>query len=85
MTNKKNARTSIPAHERLGSSCEPSLDGHLHYPDVDRTLNETAADKIRQYRADYNNRPLTLSPLYLIYLVRLGVYTCEFVFTPVNL
>jgi hypothetical protein len=25
--------------------------------DIDRSLNEAAADKIRKYRADYNNRP----------------------------
>jgi hypothetical protein len=35
-------------------------DGHLHYPnDVDRSLNEAAADKMRKYRADYNNNPPT--------------------------
>ena len=46
------------AHERWGSSSNPSLNGHLHYPaDIDRTLTEAAADKILQYRADYNNRP----------------------------
>ena len=46
------------AHERWESSSDLSLNGHLHYPhDVDRTLNEAAADKIRQYRADCNNRP----------------------------
>ena len=46
------------AHERFGSSSDPSINGHLHYPhDLDRPLNEAAADKIRQYRADYNNRP----------------------------
>ena len=45
-------------HERWGSSSNPSLNGHLHYPaDIDRTLNETAADKVIQYRPDYNNRP----------------------------
>jgi hypothetical protein len=28
------------------------------YPnDIDRSLNEAAADKIRKYRADYNNNP----------------------------
>ena len=28
-------------HEHLGSSSNPSLNGHLHYPnDIDRTLNE---------------------------------------------
>ena len=46
------------AQERWGSSSDPSINGHLHYPhDLDRPLNEAAADKIRQYRADYNNRP----------------------------
>ena len=46
------------AHDRFGSSSDPSINGHLHYPhDLDRSLNEAAADKIRQYRADYNNRP----------------------------
>jgi hypothetical protein len=28
----------------------------LHYPnDVDRSINEDTTDKIRKYRADYNN------------------------------
>ena len=46
------------AHERLGSLSDPSINGHLHYPyDLDIPLNETATDKIRQYRADYCNRP----------------------------
>jgi hypothetical protein len=45
-------------HERWGRSSDPSINGHLHYPnDVDRSLNETATDKIRKYRADYNNNP----------------------------
>ena len=31
---------------------------YLHYPnDIDRSLNEAAADKIRKYRSDYNNNP----------------------------
>jgi hypothetical protein len=31
---------------------------HLNYPnDIDRSLNEAAADKIRKYRAEYNNNP----------------------------
>jgi hypothetical protein len=63
------------AHDRFGSSSDPSLNGHLHYPnDLDGPLNDAAADKIRQYRADYNIVPLTLSPLCLLLLVRLGVY-----------
>ena len=45
------------AHERWGSSSDPSINGHLHYPNWDRPLNEAAADKIRSDRADYNNRP----------------------------
>ena len=47
-------------HKRWGSSSNPLPNGHLHYPrpdDIDRPLNEAAADKIRDYRADYNNRP----------------------------
>ena len=43
-------------HERFGSSSDPNLNGKLHHPnDIDRSLNEAAADKIRKYRADYNN------------------------------
>ena len=45
-------------HERFGSSSNPSLNGNLHYPnDIDRSINESATDKIRKYRADYNNNP----------------------------
>jgi hypothetical protein len=46
------------AHDRSGSSSDPSLNGHLHYPNnIDKSLNEAAADKVRKYRADYNNNP----------------------------
>ncbi len=42
-------------HERFGRSS-----GNLRYHnDTDRSLNETATDKIRKYRADYNNNPPT--------------------------
>ncbi len=45
-------------HDRFGSSSDPSINGHLHYPnDLDGSLKETATDKIRQYHTDYNNRP----------------------------
>jgi hypothetical protein len=45
-------------HDRFGRSSDPNLNGHLHYPnDIDRSLNEAAADKIQKYRADYNNNP----------------------------
>ncbi len=41
-----------------GSSSDPSLNGNLNYPnDIDRSLNEAAADKVRKYRADYKNNP----------------------------
>ena len=46
------------AHERWGSSSDPTLNVNLHYPnDIDRSRNETAVDKIRKYLTDYNNRP----------------------------
>ena len=46
------------AHDRFGSRSDPSINGHLHYPnDLDGPLNEVTSDKIRQYRSDYNNRP----------------------------
>jgi hypothetical protein len=36
-------------HDLFGSSSVPSLNEHLHYPnDLDGSLNEAAADKIRQ-------------------------------------
>ena len=47
-------------HERFGRSSDLSLNGNLRYPnDVDRSLNEGAADKIRKYLPDYNNNPPT--------------------------
>jgi len=46
------------AHDRFGSNSDPNLNGTLHYPnDIDRSLNETVTEKIRKYRADYNNNP----------------------------
>ncbi len=45
-------------HDRFGSSSNPNLNGKLHWPnDMDKSLNEDATDKIRKYRADYNNNP----------------------------
>ena len=51
------------AHDRVGISTDPNLNGHLRYPnDNDRSLNQAVADKIRKYRADYkNNPPQTIS------------------------
>ncbi len=46
------------AHDRVGSSADPTLNGNLKYPNnLDQSLNDAPADKIRKYRADYNNRP----------------------------
>jgi hypothetical protein len=46
------------AHDRVGSSIDPNLNGHLKYPNnLDQSLNDVAPDKIRKYRPDYNNRP----------------------------
>jgi hypothetical protein len=45
-------------HDRVGSSSDPTLNGHLKYPNnLDQSLNDTPPDTIRKYRADYNNRP----------------------------
>jgi hypothetical protein len=42
----------------LGSSADPTINGNLKYPNnLDQSLNDAASDKIRKYRADYNNRP----------------------------
>jgi hypothetical protein len=45
-------------HDRVGSSSDPTLNGHLKYPNnLDQSLNDATPEKIRKYRADYNNRP----------------------------
>ncbi len=44
-------------HDRVGSSTDPTLNGHSKYPNnLDQSLNDASVDKIRKYRADYNNR-----------------------------
>ncbi len=46
------------AHDRVGSSTDPNLNGHLKYPNnLDQSLYDAAADKVRKYRADNNNIP----------------------------
>ena len=51
------------AHDRVGSSTDPTLDGHLRHPNnLDQSLNHAAADKIRKYHADYNNNPPQVVP-----------------------
>ncbi len=40
------------AHDRVDSSVDPTLNGHLRYPNnLDKSLNDTTADKIRKYIA----------------------------------
>jgi hypothetical protein len=47
-------------HDRVGSSTDPTLNGHLKYPNnLDQSLNDTDDDKVRKYRADYHNNPTT--------------------------
>ncbi len=44
-------------HDRVGSSTDPTLNVNLKYPNnLDQSLNDGTTDKIRKYRADYNNR-----------------------------
>jgi len=63
------------AHERFGSSSDPSLNGNLHYP------NDKIGHKMRLPLIKYGNIALTIitiplaqSPLCLLLLVRLGGY-----------
>ncbi len=43
------------AHDRVGSSADPVLNGHLRYPNnLDQSLNDVTDDKLRKYRVDYN-------------------------------
>jgi hypothetical protein len=45
------------AHDRVGSSTDPNLKGHLKYPNnFDQSLNDASVDKVHKYRVDYNNR-----------------------------
>jgi hypothetical protein len=48
-------------HDRVGSRTDPTLNGHLRYPNnLDKSLNDTVTDKIRKYHTDYNNTPSTV-------------------------
>jgi hypothetical protein len=49
-------------HDRVGSSTDTTLNGHLRYPNnLDQSLNDADADKIRKYRADCNRPPIVVS------------------------
>ena len=46
------------AHDRVDSSTDPDLNGHLRYPNnLDQSLNDTSTDKLRKYHDDYNFNP----------------------------
>jgi hypothetical protein len=54
---------------------DPSLNDHLHYPnDLDGPLNETVAEKYANTALTIIIVRLTLSPVCLLLLVRLGGY-----------
>ena len=56
------------------------MDTQLHYPsDLDGPLNETAADNIRQYPVDYNNRPSNAISFMSDIAMTSGHLHCEFV------
>ncbi len=39
------------AHDRVGSGADPTLNGHLKYPNnLDQSLNDETTEKIREYR-----------------------------------
>jgi hypothetical protein len=62
-------------HDRVVSSADPALNGYLRYPNnLDQSLNDAAADKIRRYRTDHNNNPPRDVGFMPIFLVRLGSY-----------
>jgi hypothetical protein len=68
------------SHERFRSSSDPNINGHLHYPnDLARSLNEDVSDKIRAYRADYNNRPSNSISIMTAIASSSGRLHCEFV------
>jgi hypothetical protein len=68
------------AHDHFGSNSDPSLNGHLHYTnDIDKSLNEAAADKIQKYRADYNNNPPSVVSFMSVIASTSGRLHCEFI------
>jgi hypothetical protein len=68
------------AHDRVGSIIDPNLNGHLKYPNnFDQSLNDEAADKVRKYRADYNNRPPSVVTFMSAIVSTSGMLHSEFV------
>jgi hypothetical protein len=66
------------------------LNGHLHCPlpdDIDKPLNGAAAEKIREYCADYNNRPsnsFSSMPAVATTLCKIYFFTLSWIVVPLN-
>ena len=69
-------------HDRWGSSSNPVLNWKLHYllpADIDKPLHDAAAEKIREYRADYKNRPFNSISFMPAVATTSGCLHCELV------
>jgi hypothetical protein len=45
-------------HDRVDSSADTALNGHLRYPNnLDQSINDSVTDKLRKYHSDYNFNP----------------------------
>jgi hypothetical protein len=68
--------TLVSCHPQpfLDRGATSSLTVSLITYDIDKSLNETAVDKIRKYRPDYNNNPQSAVSLMSAIVVRLGDY-----------
>jgi hypothetical protein len=68
------------SHDRVGSSADPTLNGHLKYHNnLDQSLNDATPEKIRKYRADYNNRPPSTVSFIPVFASTSGRLHSEFV------
>jgi len=69
---------------RFGSTSDPNLNGHLHYPnDIHRSLNEDVTDRLGNITLTTIIILLPLSPLCLLFLVRRRGYivSCDVLLT----
>ncbi len=62
-------------HDRVGSSSDPDLTGHLRYPNnLDQSLNDTADTKLRKYRVDYKVSCPVLRVRLTVYIANLSEF-----------
>ena len=67
-------------HERWEGSSDPSLNGHLHYPNnLNGPLNEVVTYQIRPYLTQYNNRPSIIILVMTVIVSTVGHLHFEFV------